>query len=192
MTIDDSFRSLLRRRKTTRKQKKGTLAGNYLREFIWAAYGHTHDDGGIKMRTAPSPGATYPIELHFACEDIEGTANGIYRYDIDKEDIMPTAEGRYFDRIMALSLDQKFISQCNLVVIMVYNPQKIISDYGKDSFKYAAMECGHIAQNLLLMATSLGLGAVPVGAFDRKKLGKLIGIDDSKEALYMVTIGMLA
>ncbi len=190
--MDDSFRSLLRRRKTNRKQKRGTLPQSYFKELVWAAYGHTHEYRDLKMRTAPSAGATYPIELYFACEAIDGVPDGLYRYDTALEDIAPAASGQFLDKIRAASYDQKFIAQCNLAVIMVYNPQMIVSDYGRDSAKYSAMECGHIAQNLLLMATSLDLGAVPVGAFDQQKLDSLIGIDEFKQSLYMIVVGMLA
>jgi SagB-type dehydrogenase family enzyme len=191
MMIDDSFRSLLKRRKTTRRQRKGTLPSSSFRELVWAAYGHTHDYRKIKMRTAPSAGATYPVELYFVCEDIEGTTDGIYRYDTSKEDIILTAQGKLLENLQSISLDQEFISECNVAVVMVYNPRKIVADYGRDSFKYAAMECGHIAQNLLLMATSLDLGAVPIGAFDEKKLGRLLGVEEFKEALYIVAVGKI-
>ncbi len=190
--MDDSFRSLLRRRKTIRGQKRGTLPQSYLKELVWAAYGHTHDYRDLKMRTAPSAGATYPIELYFVCEDIEGVPDGLYLFDTGIEDVSLAAAGQFLDKIRAASYDQKFIVQCNLAVIMVYNPGKIVSDYGRDSAKYSAMECGHIAQNLLLMATSLELGAAPVGAFDQEKLDKLIGIDEFKQSLYMIMIGMLS
>jgi SagB-type dehydrogenase family enzyme len=192
MMIDDSFRSLLKRRKTVRKQQKGILSNHSFRELVWAAYGQTHDYRDIKMRTAPSAGATYPVELYFICEDIEKAPDGIYRYDTTTEDILPASDGKFLRRVQSISLDQQFISQCNVAIVLAYNPRKIVPDYGPDSFKYAALECGHIAQNLLLMATSLDLAAVPVGAFDAKKLGKLLGIEEFKEALYMVTVGIPA
>jgi SagB-type dehydrogenase family enzyme len=191
MIIDDSFRSILERRKTIRKIKKGVLPNKSFRDLVWAAHGYTHDHQGVKMRTAPSAGATYPVELYFVCEDIEGIAAGIYRYDTSREDIILITDGKWLARVRAASYDQKFISQSNVAVIMIYNPRKIVPDYGGDSFKYAALECGHIAQNLLLMATSLGLGAVPIGAFDGKAISKPLRIEEFKEALYMVTVGMI-
>jgi SagB-type dehydrogenase family enzyme len=190
MTIDDSFKSILKQRKTIRKFKKGNFPENNLKELIWAAFGHTHTYKDMKMRTAPSAGATFPIELYFAVEDTEGMPDGIYGYDTNIEDIKLIAAGRFFSKIREGSFDQSFITESHLAAIMVYNPQKIVSEYKESSLKYAAMECGHIAQNLLLMATSLGLGAVPVGAFDKRKIGEIIGIASPKEVLYMIIIGI--
>jgi nitroreductase len=48
-------------------------------------------------------------------------------------------------------------------------------------------EAGHAAQNLLLQATALGLGAVAVGAFDDKHLGRLLPSD--VQPLYLVPVG---
>jgi len=37
--------------------------------------------------------------------------------------------------------------------------------YGTRGTRYVQMEAGHVAQNILLEAAVLGIGAVPVGAF---------------------------
>jgi nitroreductase len=52
------------------------------------------------------------------------------------------------------------------------------------------METGHVAQNVLLEAVSLGLGAVPIGAFRDDELDRLLGLDSREEnSLYLIAIG---
>ena len=52
------------------------------------------------------------------------------------------------------------------------------------------MEAGHIAQNLCLIATALGLGTCAVGAFQDDAVNRVIGLDGRHEGvLYLVTIG---
>jgi SagB-type dehydrogenase family enzyme len=188
---DQSFRTILANRKTSRKFVRKPLELGKFKEFAWGAFGHTHTYREIKMRTAPSAGATYPIEIYFIIEDIESLEDGLYIYDISKEEPKLVNKGKYLNDVRLASLDQKFISEGNLAVLMVYNPDRILPEYGENSYKYALLECGHIAQNLLLMATSFGLGSVPVGAFDERKINKIIGAGSYKETLYMVAIGAL-
>jgi len=90
-----------------------------------------------------------------------------------------------------MSWDQEFVSLSNAVFVMVYNPRKIESEYGNKSRDYALLECGHIAQNILLMATTLKLGSVPVGAFSQRRLSGLLDLKSGKTPLYMVCVGTI-
>jgi nitroreductase len=51
------------------------------------------------------------------------------------------------------------------------------------------LEAGHAAQNLLLEATALGLGGVPIGAFHDARVRKVLALSDAEEPLYLVPIG---
>ena len=190
MKIDDSLKSVLKNRQTIRKLACKPISQSYLDILIWAACGHTHTIKDVKMRTAPSAGARYPVEIYFVIQNSDGTDDGIYYYDFEKEGMTLMKSGKCMPDIKKVSFDQEFILNTNLAAIMTYNPDKIEPQYGPQSRKYAFLECGHIAQNLLLMATSLGMGAVPVGAFQEKGLREFLGIDSAKkEVLYMVCVG---
>jgi len=143
------------------------------------------------MSTAPSAGATYPVGIHCAVEVVEGRQDGLYTFDVRSEEFRLSKSGPIFEAIQKVSLDQDFITQANLLILMVYDPAIIESEYGESAYKYAAFECGHIAQNIMLMATSLGLGSVPVGAFEERPLAAIIGVPEGKEVMYYVAIGMI-
>lgn len=51
------------------------------------------------------------------------------------------------------------------------------------------MEAGHAAQNVLLAATSEGLAAVPVGAFDDAALARALVLPAGETPLYVVPVG---
>jgi nitroreductase len=53
------------------------------------------------------------------------------------------------------------------------------------------MEVGHAAQNVCLQATALGLGAVPVGAFDDDAVRKTLKLPSVEKVLYLVPVGKL-
>lgn len=190
--IDDSLRSVLKKRSTIRKFVKSEFTGEQLKDLVWAAYGHTHTARDMKMRTAPSPGAKYAIDIYVTLENVNGFDNGIYHYDTTVENLMLLKAGKFHGRISDAALEQKFFQVSNVDIFMVYNPGKIVPDYGANAAKYCAMECGHIGQNILLMATSLGLGAVPVGAFDSSAINDILGLSDGQETVYIISVGAVA
>jgi nitroreductase len=51
------------------------------------------------------------------------------------------------------------------------------------------MEAGHAAQNLLLEAVALHLGAVPIGAFYDEEVQAALGLPSDHEPLYLVPVG---
>jgi SagB-type dehydrogenase family enzyme len=159
--------------------------------LVWAAYGHTHSDGSLKMRTAPSAGATYPIKIYLVLHNINGTSDGLYLFDARSDQLKVLKEGDYLNDICRVSLNQDFIPLANATFLLVYDPDKIVRHYGSESRKYALLECGHIAQNILLMAAARGLASVPVGAFYERRLGAILGLQKNREVLYMICVGTL-
>lgn len=51
------------------------------------------------------------------------------------------------------------------------------------------IEAGHIGQNALLEAVALGLGAVPVGAFQDDAVKKVLNLPEAETPLYIIPIG---
>ena len=62
-------------------------------------------------------------------------------------------------------------------------------EYGSRATRYCLLEAGHIAQNILLQAAALGLGAVPVGAFDDDRIRRLLSPSRELHPAYLVPIG---
>ncbi len=188
---NSSLESALQNRRTVREFTGGHISRDVLDDLVWAAYGHTHSDGPKKMRTAPSAGATYPVEIYLVLHNVNDYTDGIYLHDTRNEQLISIKEGGYLNDICRASLEQDFIPLANVTFLLVYNPDRIVRHYGRESRKYALLECGHIAQNILLMAATRGLGNVPVGAFYQKRLGSILGLQKDREVLYMICVGTL-
>ena len=57
-------------------------------------------------------------------------------------------------------------------------------------YRFALLEAGHVVQNLLLTATALGLGAVPLGGYYDRLTDEFLGLDGVNEStLYTVAVG---
>lgn len=188
---NSSLESALQNRRTVREFTGRHISRDVLDDLVWAAYGHTHSDGPRKMRTAPSAGATYPVEIYLVLHNVNDHTDGIYLHDTRNEQLISIKEGGYLNDICRASLEQDFIPLANVTFLLVYNPGRIVRRYGRESRKYALLECGHIAQNILLTAGTRGLGSVPVGAFYQKRLGTILGLQKNREVLYMICVGTL-
>jgi SagB-type dehydrogenase family enzyme len=62
--------------------------------------------------------------------------------------------------------------------------------YGLRGYRFALLEAGHVAQNLLLACTAADLPAVPLGGFFDARLNRLIDLNGVDEAaVYAVALG---
>ena len=64
--------------------------------------------------------------------------------------------------------------------------------YDKRGIQYVHMEAGHAAQNALLTAVALNLGAAVVGAFDDRRVAAVLGLPREETPLYLVPVGRSA
>jgi SagB-type dehydrogenase family enzyme len=67
-----------------------------------------------------------------------------------------------------------------------------MTKYGERGYRYALLDAGHLAQNILLCCSSLGLAAMPTCAFADDELNELLGLDGCNEAaIYAIALGVL-
>jgi SagB-type dehydrogenase family enzyme len=74
-----------------------------------------------------------------------------------------------------------------IVIAAVYGRTE--AKYGLRAERYVRLEAGHAAQNILLQATALDLGAVPIGAFYDEKVQEVLALPSDQEPLYLIPVG---
>ena len=85
---------------------------------------------------------------------------------------------------------RELVGQCALVLIVTSMFWRARFKYGQRGYRFALLEAGHLAQNVLLGAAALDLAAVPVGGFYDRKLAEFLAVDGVNEApLYVIPIG---
>ncbi len=67
--------------------------------------------------------------------------------------------------------------QSAFIIFLVSDLAKMTFKYQERAYRFALLECGHIAQNLLLCATSLKLKSFPVGAYMDDEVNFLLNLD---------------
>jgi SagB-type dehydrogenase family enzyme len=134
------------------------------------------------FRAAPSAGATYPLEIFIAKSD------GLFRYIPKSHSLKKEISQDLRIDIAKAALNQMFIADAGLVIVLTAVPDRTTWRYGERGIRYINNEIGHCAQNIHLEVVALGLGSVPIGAFDDGKLKKVMQLED-EEPLYIVPVG---
>ncbi len=180
-------RALLERR-SVRNYSRAALALPDVSQLLWAAQGITGRGG---YRTAPSAGALYPLETFLCAGRVEGLSAGVYKYRPQAHELLRLAEGDFRDRLAAAALGQAWIREAPVTLAFASVMSRITGRYQQRGVRYAWMEAGHAAQNVLLQAAALGLGAVPVGAFDDRTVQRILRMASEEEPLYLIPAGRL-
>ncbi|PWH17291.1 MAG: dehydrogenase [Ardenticatenia bacterium] len=180
--------AVMRARRSQRNYRDEPISLVELGQLLFAAQGITYPPG--ELRAAPSAGALYPIELYVLAHRVTDLERGAYHYAVQTHTLERIRAGDLRDAVSAAALGQGFIGEANVSFILSAIFQRTRWKYRERTYRYVLLEAGHIAQNLCLAATALGLGACPVGAFFDDDLNALLELDGHNEAaLYIVAVG---
>ena len=177
----------LAERRSVRAFARGALTLSQVAQLLWAAQGVTHGDG---MRTAPSAGALYPLELYLVAGEVRELAPGVYRYVAGKHRLEPVATGDLRRLLCAAALAQECVAVGAAVFVFTAVERRTTRKYGPRGVRYVHIEVGHAAQNLALQATALGLGSVTIGAFEDAAVARLLRLPADEVPLYLMPVGL--
>jgi SagB-type dehydrogenase family enzyme len=148
---------------------------------MWAGQGITDRTQGF--RTAPSAGATYPLEIYLVTHD------GLFHYAAPDHRLEQLGSEDLRRPLAKAAADQDWIAEAALNVVIACVRDRTRAKYGDRAERYIQFEAGHAAQNILLQAAAMGLGGVPVGAIYEDQIKELLGLPEKEEPLYLLAIG---
>lgn len=176
-----SLEQALQARRSVRDFTEQPLSDAELGQLLWAGQGITAP--ARSLRTAPSAGAKYPLELYAARPE------GLYHYVPARHSLERLAIEDRRARLAEAGLGQPALSQAPVILVVVGVTERTRARYGDRADRFVALEAGHATQNILLQATALGLGAVPIGAFEDAAMRTALGLDERHQPLYLVPVG---
>jgi SagB-type dehydrogenase family enzyme len=158
---------------------------------LHAAYGVTErENPGHRRRAVPSAGGLYPLDWYFAGSRVDGVPAGLYHYDPLAHSLAAVRVGDVSSIIGSSVLTPCLTADVTATFIATASFERSRRKYGLRAYRFVLMEAGHSMQNLLLMASSLGLHVTPVGGFLDGVLDNLLGIDGVEEAtIYVAVVG---
>jgi SagB-type dehydrogenase family enzyme len=99
-------------------------------------------------------------------------------------------KGDFSLQIAQAALDQDIAREAAVVFVWVAVIHRSRQKYRQRAYRYIYLDCGHIAQNLYLAATAMGLGCCGIAAFFDDEVNNLIEADGLEEtAIYLATVG---
>jgi len=187
-----SLESAIEKRRSVRDYSTAAITVNQVSQLLFAGQGITGEIYDQPLRSAPSAGALYPIEIYLVVNNVERLSQGIYHYNVQAHALELLREGDCSSEITTAALRQDALGKANIVLVLSAIFDRTCHKYGDRGFRYVYLEAGHISQNVFLQAVSLGLGSVSVGAFSDDKVNQLFGLDGRKEsAVYLMAVGAI-
>jgi SagB-type dehydrogenase family enzyme len=183
---DFSLEKAMSQRRSVRDFGKRPLTLSEVSQLLWSAQGLNDPRG---LRTAPSAGALYPLEIYIAVGAVKGLDPGIYKYRPREHDLLRTTEVDRRKDLQRSALNQESVGDAPLVMVFTAVYERTMIKYGDRAARYVAIEVGHAAQNVCLQAVALGLGAVTIGAFNDREVQRVTGSEQSERPLYLIPIG---
>ncbi len=183
MTVEKA----LSQRRSIRSYSSEPLTLEQVSRILWAAQGISDPQQGF--RTAPSAGATYPLEIFLVSGRVDGLKTGAFRYKPQEHSLERIMDSDERNALYAQALQQSAVKDAAAVVVIGGIFERTTGRYGPRGERYVYMEAGHAAQNIYLQATSLGLGTVAIGAFDDSGVQKTLGLPAEITPLYIMPLG---
>jgi SagB-type dehydrogenase family enzyme len=192
-----SLGDALVRRRTCREFRRATLPRPALDAVTVLSFGRLGLlDGGpygtLLRRSAPSGGARHAVECYVMVLDVAGLGRGLYHYSVRDNALVRMRSDASRDQVTRFTWGQAPFADASAVFLMT-------AVFARSQWKYLdarayrvlLLDLGHICQNVLLVATSLGLGAFCTAALDDKAIDGYLGLDGVSEGvLYMAGIGL--
>ncbi len=150
----------------------------------------------LALRTVPSAGGLYPIELYLVCLNVDGIQRGVYRYHPLEDVLVHVADATGADDIMksmTMTADDVSCRYANAVLLLTARPWKTLRKYGDRGLRFVFHEVGAMSQQMHLAVTSLGLGSVDCAHICDHEMHQCLGFDGVFQCvLHAIVIGSVA
>lgn len=192
---DSALLKLLESRTSCRAYRLTPLRAPTFSTILKCAYGINRsmmisEVGRGFLRTVPSAGGLFPLEVYVLAREVESLPDGIYHYDPRRHAVELFRKGPWCAELDEIMITAPFIRDANLIFFLsaVFNRSQ--KKYGPRGYRYILLEAGHVAQNLCLIAAEFNLGSLCMGGFYDSRLNHFLGFDGLSEAVvYSVAIG---
>jgi SagB-type dehydrogenase family enzyme len=187
-----STEAAIMRRRSSRDYSDVPMSIDELARVLFYTSGINSERWGHRLRTAPSSGALYPIEVYPVVHNVSGLTPGVYHYNVEHHALELLRPGDQRGEVVRQGLSQQFLGEANVVLFFTVIFQRMRWKYQDRTYRYGLIEAGHLGQNAYLAATSIGLGACAVGAFMDDAINTMLGVNGNEEAaIYMLSVGKI-
>lgn len=188
VTGEGSLVQAIDERHSVRNFAAEPLSAEQVSTLLWAAHGHRSDNG----RTVPAAGGIYALTIFIAVREAVDLDPGVYVWKPESNELQRTVSGSVASDLQQGAFGQRSVGTAPVVFGIAGSAEEVAQKYGPKAEQFVFNEVGHAAQNLLLMATSLGLGAVPMGGFSEEAVADVLQLPKGLQPYYLIPVGVPA
>jgi SagB-type dehydrogenase family enzyme len=137
--------------------------------------------GGFYFRSVPSAGALYPAELYLAASGIAGLNDGVYHHHIVRNDLTELRARNFAAHCGSMPPGCEQTPALVFFIAAVFG--RSAWKYGKRAYRYCCMDCGHLAEALVLAARAMGCKAIVHALADPGQANRLLHLDGHAEGV---------
>jgi SagB-type dehydrogenase domain len=192
--LSSSLDEALMHRKSSRNISHHPISLSILATLLLKSYGTTgriiNENYPRTPRTVPSAGALYPIDIFLFANHVEELEIGLYHYCPIKKGLHPLNHA-HIKEILAEGLVQREeFSNVPVLIFFVASFGRTVFKYGERGYRFVLLDSGHIAQNINLVATSLGLASCNICGYYDNKIDDALNLDGiNQSVIYIIAIG---
>jgi len=192
---DVSLKEILLRRRTIRKYSKRKISFGDFSALLQLSAGISSEieyELGLKqcVRTVPSAGALYPLEIYCVVFSVNDILQGLYHFNPLNRCLEEIKVGNFCKEVNDFLLQPELMENIAILILITGVFWRTRFKYGVRGLRFVLMEAGHLAQNFLLVAEALNMAAVLIGGFYDNRASNFLEIDGTNEApLYLISVG---
>ena len=173
--------SLMAKRRTNRTSTGHAITNEEISTCLFAGLGITGyvetPTGDLPLSMTPSGGARNPFEAYVILNRGAELAPGIYHYS-GAEHSLQKLETAMPEQLHQFLANQEWTSDMAAVIVLVAVLERTMWKYSDaNAYRVVLIEAGHIAQNIMVAATDLGLCACPTAALAHGPLSQVLGLE---------------
>ena len=193
---DVSVEEALQSRRSVRTYMDLPLSLAEVSQLLWAAYGlnkpieNAPDFLRGGLRTAPSAGALYPLDVYLVAHNVTGLASGIYLYKSETHQLITLVGVDRWQEVSDAGFNQPHFQTAAAAIVYSAVFERNTQKYGeRGRERYVCMDLGHSGENVYLQAYALKVGTCAIGAFSDLALKQVLRMTKAEEPLYIMPLG---
>jgi SagB-type dehydrogenase family enzyme len=154
------------------------------------AVGRTPGGAELPLRATPSAGGLCSGDLFVLARRVDGLEPGIYYFHPGRRVLQLVNSGCPFGEVAAHTAYPDRVGEAGAIVIHVGAFRRNQWKYWERGYRMVLLDCGHLAQSVVISATALGMVAHPIIGFVDDYFNQLVrvnGVDDA--VLYLTLLG---
>jgi SagB-type dehydrogenase family enzyme len=180
-----SLEAALWARQSVRTLTRDSITLAEIGQLLWAAQGVNRPNG---HRTAPSAGATYPLELYLVASRVSGLPAGVYHYGVAGHALEPVAAGDRLREFVDGAVRQAWVADAAAVIVFTAVSGRA-ARFGARAERFVPMDVGHAAENVYLQTAALGLGTTFAGSVQDTAAARILALPADRTAMGIMPIG---